>query len=155
MRNLTFAVIALATMAFAPAGAQTSRGTAADSAAILRLDSIWAHNYAVHDTATAARLMADDFYMISGNGNVKNKAAEMNDIRPAAGLRMDYFRTEQPVVRVHGCTAVVSGTAAWQFEMNGRTSLYRRRYSAVYVKGGPLGWQLVELQILNVPQPGQ
>ena len=152
---MTFAALALVTMAFAPAGAQRSGGKTADSAAVLKLDSIWAHNYAVHDTATAARLMADDFYMTSGNGNIKNKAAEMRDIRPAAGLRMDYFRTEQPVVRIHGCTAVVSGTAAWQFEMNGRTSLYRRRYSAVYVKGGPLGWQLAELQIFNDPQPGK
>src|SRR5215212_5968983 len=103
MRSLSFAALALATLALAPAGAQTTSGTSADSAAILRLDSIWARNYAVHDTATAARLMADDFYMTSANGSVKNKAAEMRDIRPAAGLRMDYFRTEHPSVRVHGC----------------------------------------------------
>ena len=153
MPKLRFATIVLTALALAPAVAQTTRGTSADSAAILRLDSIWAHNYAVHDTATAASLMADDFYMTSANGNVKNKAAEMKDIRPAAGLRMDYFRTEQPIVRVHGCTAVVSGTAAWQFEMNGKTATYRRRYSAVYVKGGPLGWQLAELQMFSVPQP--
>ena len=151
MRNPWSFMVIVAAMAFAAAGAQTTRGTSADSAAILALDSIWAHNYAVHDTATAARLMADDFYMTSP-GHVKNKSAEMKDIRPAAGLRMDYFRTEEPIVRVHGCTAVVSGTAAWQFEMNGKISQYRRRYSSVYVKGGPLGWQLAELQIFS-PQP--
>jgi len=151
MRNLTFAAAAVASIAFAPAQAQTIRGAPDDSAAVLAIDSIWAHNYAVHDTATAARLMADDFYMTSP-GHVKNKSAEMKDIRPVPGLRMDYFRTEEPIVRVHGCTAVVSGTAAWQFEMNGKVEQYRRRYSAVYVKGGPLGWQLAELQIFS-PQP--
>jgi ketosteroid isomerase-like protein len=124
-----------------------------DMRAVLALDSLWARNYATHDTLSAARLMADDFYMTSVSGVVKDKAAEMNDIRPHAGLRMNYFRTEQPTVRVYGTTAVVSGLASWSYEMNGRIAGNRRRYTAIYLKGGALGWRLTELHMALVPRP--
>jgi ketosteroid isomerase-like protein len=119
----------------------------ADTAALVTLDSIWARNYARNDTVTADKLMAPDFFMTSGNGRVKTKAEEMGDIRPSPGLRMLYFRTEGVHVHVYGEAAVVSGFASWSFEQNGRTPTTRRRYTAVYTRGGPLGWMLRELHI--------
>jgi hypothetical protein len=122
-----------------------------DVRAVLALDSLWARNYATHDTVTASRLMSDEFFMTSANGAVKRKAAEMNDIRPSPGLRMEYFRTEGVNAHVYGSAAVVSGFAVWAFEMNGRASAARRKYTAVYLRGGPLGWQLVELHMAAAP----
>ncbi len=114
-------------------------------------DSLWAHNYAIHDTASALQLMADDFFMTTSQGRTKNRADEIGDIRPAAGLTMRYFRTEGVRLREYGESGVVTGVASWSFDMNGRESSVRRRYTAVYRKGGPFGWQLVALHMGAAP----
>ena len=126
---------------------QSGPAARADTTALLAIDSIWARNYAVNDTATADKLMAPDFFMTSGNGRTKMKAQEMGDIRPSPGLRMLYFRTDEVHIHVYGEVGVVSGFASWSFEQNGRTPTTRRRYTAVYTRGGPLGWVLRELHI--------
>jgi len=114
---------------------------------LLRVDSAWARSYATNDTATAIQLFSDEFFMTATNGAIKNKAGELADVRPTPGLKMNYFRTEQVRTRTHGTTGVVTGIADWEFEMNGNTSKLRRRYTAVYVRGGPLGWQMVTLHM--------
>jgi hypothetical protein len=150
MRLILFVLLAVALPRAVRAQSPSSAPTG-DVRAVLALDSLWARNYALHDTISAARLMADQFFMTSTNGAVKNRTAEMNDIRPQPGLRMDYFRTEGVNAHVYGSAAVVSGFAAWAFEMNGRSSSTRRKYTAVYLRGGPLGWQLVELHMAAAP----
>jgi ketosteroid isomerase-like protein len=109
------------------------------------LDSVWARNYATHDTATALKLMADDFRMTAVTGPRKDRAAEMRDIRPTPGLRMNYFRTSGVTVTLNRLTATVTGLAEWAFDMNGRTATMSRAYTAVYRRGGPFGWELMEL----------
>jgi hypothetical protein len=152
MRPILSAVLAIATAM--SASAQEPGGLpSSDVRTVLSLDSLWARTYATHDTVGASRLMSDQFFMTSANGAVKNKAAEMNDIRPSPGLRMEYFRTEDVKVHVYGSAAVVSGFAVWAFDMNGRSSSARRKYTAVYLRGGPLGWQLVELHMAAAPGP--
>ena len=144
-------VVVLLTIAIAPLlrpaslHGQPARG--AHEAALLALDSVWARNYATHDTTKAKALMADDLFVTSVNGSTKDRETELRDIRPAGGLTMEYFRTEQVRVRVYGSAGVVTGVAAWAFQMNGRASSFRRRYTATYVQGGPLGWQLVALHM--------
>jgi len=130
-------------------------GRTAPAVATLTLtqaDSIWARNYAMHDTASALRLMPDDFFMTTSNGRVKDRASELGDIRAQSGLTMRYFRTEDVRAREYGTAGVVTGTASWAFEMSGRPSSVRRRYTAVYRRGGPLGWQLVTLHMGPAPQ---
>lgn len=119
---------------------------------LARVDSLWARNYAVHDTTAALRLMADDFFMTTSNGRVKDRVAELADIRPQTGLAMQYFRTDDVRTREYGTAGVVTGTASWAFEMNGRASNVRRRYTAVYRRGGHFGWELVALHMGAAPQ---
>jgi hypothetical protein len=118
-----------------------------DSVALLAIDSLWARNYVTNDTATAIQLMADDFFGTATNGAVKDRNAELADVRPIPGMKLKYFTTSQVRARTHGTTGVVTGVAEWSFEQNGNTSTIRRRYTAVYAKGGPLGWQLVALHM--------
>ncbi|HUP88107.1 MAG TPA: nuclear transport factor 2 family protein [Longimicrobiales bacterium] len=113
-------------------------------------DSLWAKNYAINDTVTAGKLMADNFVMGSSNGRYKTKAQEMGDIRPTPGLVGAYFRTRDVTVYDYTTTAVVRGIAEWAFTFNGRFSEAVRNYTAVYNRGGPLGWQLVAL-FMGVP----
>lgn len=116
-----------------------------------RLDSAWARSYAVHDTATAIALFDDRIVITSGSGTLKDKNGELGDIRPAAGLQMHFFRTSNVEVRVSGSAGAVAGLAEWSFTFNGRTNTIRRRYTATYAQGGPLGWRMIALHIGPAP----
>ena len=122
-----------------------AQSPAADSVA--RLDSAWAKSYAVHDTAMAQALFASDLVVVGGSGSLKNREGELRDVRPQAGLRMHYFRTLEVTVRCYIGACAVVGVAEWEFEFNGRVDATRRRYSATWVRGGSLGWQMVSLHI--------
>ena len=149
MRHLLAAF--LLTAAATELTAQSSRPTQ-ETREILALDSAWARTYARHDTTLAKQLMADDFFMTSTAGTTKDKNGEMGDIRAQPGLQMHFFRTEDVRAQVYAGAAVVTGLAAWEFEMNGRTSSVKRRYTAVYARGGPLGWRLVTLHMGRAPE---
>jgi len=118
-----------------------------------QLDSAWARSYATNDTALAAKLFDDSLVVTSGTGRLKDKKGEMEDVRPYPGLRMHYFRARDVVVRSYGSAAVVTGLAEWSFAMSERVSNVSRRYTAVYARGGPLGWRMVALHIGPAPQP--
>lgn len=118
---------------------------------IRRLDSAWARTYAVHDTALAMSLLSDRLVMTSANGRTKDKAMEIADVRPAPGLVMKYFRTTDVRVEMRPDTVTVNGIAEWAFTSNGRESSIRRRYTAGYVRGGRLGWQIARLHMGQSP----
>ena len=118
-----------------------------------RLDAEWARSYAEHDTATAMKLFDDRIVITSGSGTLKDKSGELGDIRPTAGLQMHFFRTRDVEVRLDGSAAAVAGLAEWSFTWNGRTNSIRRRYTATYARGGPLGWRIIALHIGPAPEP--
>jgi ketosteroid isomerase-like protein len=135
----------------APAGLTggTRNSAAVDTARAL--DSAWARSYATHDTVLAATLFSDRLMVTSADGRMKDKAAELADIRPAAGLHMHHFPTSDVRTEPFPGTAVVTGVADWAFRYNGQENALRRRYTAVYVRGGVLGWQLVALHLGRAP----
>ena len=128
----------------APAMAMAQQN-AADSVGFL--DSGWAYAYKTHDTTFAKRLFAPDLVVTSAAGTLKNREQELDDIRPTPGLVMEYFRTDSVRVRVYGTAAVVTGIAEWRFEYRGQPTTNRRRYTAVYTRGGPLRWRMVALHM--------
>jgi len=141
--------LALLTLLLAPAALLAQRPD--DRAAVRALDSLWARMYATHDTAAAMRLYADDLLFTGGNGSRKTKQQELADVRPAAGLVMDYFRTTPDSIVVRGDTATVTGRAEWRFTMNGNAREVRRSYTHTYVRGGELGWRIVAVNMGSVP----
>ena len=141
--------VAIVATLFAPSRAAHGQGSATDS--VRALNGGWAQAYATHDTTFANALFSHDFVATSSGGTVKNKAGEMADVRPAPNLRMHFFRTSGVEIRPHGAATVVTGLAEWEFTFNGRVTPLRRRYTAVYVRGGPLGWQMVALHIGPAP----
>jgi ketosteroid isomerase-like protein len=146
MKLALAALVLAAALAPSPARAQAS---AADS--VRALDAAWARSYATHDTTLAANLFADDIVVATSSGNLKTKVDEIGDVGPTEGLRMRYFRTVAVDVRVHPGAVVVTGVAEWEFTYDGRTSSVRRRYTSTWVRGGPLGWQMVALQLGTAP----
>lgn len=146
-RRLYSSIICGALVCAAPNAAR-----AQDAArAIQALDSAWARTYATHDTSLALQLFADDLVVTSVSGSLKDRNAELADIRRQAGLQMEYFRTSGTSVRVYENTAVVTGLAEWKYTLNGQVSNPRRRYTSVFVKGGPLGWRMVALHMGRAP----
>ena len=139
------AIVSLVLLGFASAAAaQTVRDT------LLKLDSAWARSYATSDTALASKLFDDSLIVTSGNGRLKDKKGEMADVGPAQpGFQIHYFRTSD--VRVQPRAGVVTGLAEWSWTSNGNTNLTRRRYTAVYARGGPMGWRMVALHIGPAP----
>ena len=115
------------------------------------LDSAWARAYATHDTATALQLFAENIVITSVSGAQKDRAGELADVRRAPGIQMEYFRTSDVKVRVHDAAAVVTGLAEWKYTQNSQVSNPKRRYTALYVKGGPLGWRMVALHMGRAP----
>ena len=118
-----------------------------DVAKIKELDAGWARSYATHDTAYAMQLFAEQMVFASANGAVKDRQGEIADIRPAAGLVMDYFRTRDVAVQQYGSLAVATGIAEWSFTMNGKKRSIARTYTAAYARGGPLGWRIVAIRM--------
>jgi ketosteroid isomerase-like protein len=141
------------TVALVLMGAMATTGDAQPAVAdsIRRLDSAWARTYAVHDTALALSLLSDRIVITSANGRMKDKATEIGDVRPAPGLEMKYFRTTDVRIDVYPGTGIVTGVAEWAFTSNGRESSLRRRYTAVYVRGARLGWQMAALHMGQSP----
>jgi hypothetical protein len=111
---------------------------------VRRLDSLWANAYATHDTVFARQVFADDFVMTAGNGTMKDREAELGDIRPAAGIVVTYFRSADVTVRVLGTAAVVTGRLEWVL---GSRPEIRRRYTATWSRGGVHGWRMVALHV--------
>jgi hypothetical protein len=132
--RVSFPVLALAALALVPAPG------VAQVDSVRAVDSAWARMYATHDTVLAGVLMGDRFVMTSGDGRIKDRAAELADIRPTEGLTMQHFRTSDVRIEVYPGTAVVTGVADWAFSYRGQENTARRRYTATYVRGGPLGW---------------
>jgi len=131
-------------------------GSAANGQAVVdsvrALDSTWANSYATHDTVFARAILAEDIVITATNGSLKSREDEIGDVRPSPGFTVDYFRSKDPKVRVFGGqTAVVAGLLEWSLINNGRTNVVRRRYTATYVRGGPLGWKMVALHIGRAP----
>lgn len=133
------------------AASHASAQSVADS--VRALDSAWARSYATHDTAFAQALFAAELTATSGGGIVKTRDVELADVRPTPGLTMHFFRTKDVDVRVYPGAAVVIGLAEWEFAMGGETRGLRRRYTAVYVRGGSLGWHMVALHLGPAPAP--
>ena len=143
---MTKLIPALFILAFAqPSLAQTPADT------LRQLDSAWARSYATNDTVLAGKLFDDSLIVTSGNGRLKGKKGEMADVGPSPGFQIHYFRTSDVVARPYGNAGVVIGLAEWSWTFNGRTNLTRRRYTAVYARGGLLRWRMVSLHMGPAP----
>lgn len=124
----------------------------ADEGALRALDARWANAYATHDTALAIQLMSDDFVMTSTNGGMKDRSMELRDVAGGSGSTLDYFRSTDVGVRLHGAAAVVTGRLEWSNTNAGNTTRVARRYTATWARGGPLGWRLVALHVGRAPE---
>jgi hypothetical protein len=111
------------------------------------LDSAWARAYLRHDVKMAERLFDDSLFVTSGPGRIKDKPGEIGDVRETPGMTLNHFRTRDVIVRAYKEAGVVMGLLDWSFTLNERVTRNYRRYTAVWIRGGPMKWKMVALHI--------
>ena len=154
-RLLLIAFLAGATACLANGRTQnrTADKPGKDEAAVLAADRAWADAIARGDVKTLGELFADEYVIVSPNGELKDKRQEINNLAPAPDVVTYYFRTEDAEARVYDGAAVVRGRAVWKVNFKGREIDNNRRYTSTYVKRGGR-WLLVAQQISgNIPPP--
>ena len=128
---------------------------ATDLETLRRLDAGWANMYAEQDSVYALQLLSDDFIITTYEGGVNGKpfvevvqdrASALKAVRPLHFISVYYFRTRDTQIRLHGDAAVITGVVE---EINPIRRV-TGRYTATYVRGGPLGWRLVAVHMVPI-----
>ena len=146
-------IIAAMFIAFACAATARSQDTKSEAEQeVTALNRAWADAIVRGDMEALDRLFASDMTVTSGNGTVRNKAQEMDDLRPSADIKTYFFNTEDVRVRVFGNSAVVTGYAKWRINLKGRDVDNERRYTLVFIKQDGR-WQIVAQQLSRIPPP--
>lgn len=118
-----------------------SAGQGEDLAALEALDIRYQAAVKANDAAGMAAILADDFVLISGRGQVSDKAALLKEARDA---RIVYERQDasERSVRVWGDTGVITALLWLKGKNDGVPFEYRLWYSDTYVRTAQ-GWRYV------------
>lgn len=138
---LLFLGIGLA-LALIPAAAIRggTRSSEDDRKAVAALDAEYQAAVRENDAATMARILADDFVLVTGSGKTYTKADMLEDAR-----RGDIYQQNDEAsqtVRVWGDTAVVTAKLWEKFTSNGKRFDHKFWFSDTYVRT-PSGWRYV------------
>ncbi|HEX8368231.1 MAG TPA: penicillin-binding transpeptidase domain-containing protein [Pyrinomonadaceae bacterium] len=122
---------------------------------ILALNREWADAIVRGDIKSLENLFSDDMIVTSGNGTVRGKKEELEDVRPNPDIKTYFFNTDDVRVRVYADAAVLSGRAKWRINYQGKDIDHERRYTSVYAKEKGQ-WRMVALQLTRIaPSPAQ
>ncbi|MGA9773939.1 MAG: nuclear transport factor 2 family protein [Blastocatellia bacterium] len=147
-------IVAFAGVAIAQSQDKKSENANTAEQEVAALNRVWADSIVRGDMEALDRLFANDMTVTSGNGTVRNKAQEMDDLRPSADIKTYFFNTEDVRVRIFGNAAVVTGHAKWRINLKGRDADNERRYTLVFIKQDGR-WQIVAQHLSRIapPQP--
>ena len=132
--------IALFFLAMATFAAQASESE--DIAAVAALDTQYQAAVKANDAAAMAKILADDFILVIGNGAVSTKADLLKEAEDRIRTYTHQEDSEQ-TVRVWGDTAVVTAKLWLQGTRKGGTPFdYQLWFSDTYVRTAS-GWRYV------------
>jgi len=140
-RFLTALVLGFATSAGA---APLPVPQSADSAELLRLESVWNNAHLRGDTVALSNLWAEDLVVTVPEMPVMTKADLLQFWRSGRSIITKY-ETSELRVRVYGDAAVVTGRLRRERNFNGRLLPDDWRFTKVYVRRGNR-WQVVAYQ---------
>jgi ketosteroid isomerase-like protein len=137
MRSALQVLFAIATFV-APLGAIA--GVAEDTASVAALDTQYQAAVKANDADTMARILADDFVLVTGKGQAYNKADLLKAARDKSE-RYEHQEDTQQTVRVWGDTAVVTALLWIKGDHKaGGAFDYKLWFSDTYVRT-PAGWR--------------
>ncbi|HZR04266.1 MAG TPA: nuclear transport factor 2 family protein [Candidatus Udaeobacter sp.] len=126
------------------AAVNQARSSVDDEKAVATLDTEYQEAVKKNDAATMARILADDFVLVTGLGKTYTKANLLDEARSG---RVVYERQEDSnqKVRVWGDTAVVTALLWAKGTNSGEAFDYKLWFSDTYVRT-PNGWRYVFAQ---------
>jgi ketosteroid isomerase-like protein len=124
--------------------------SAADEKAVAALDTQYQAAVKINDADTMDRILADDFVVVLGTGQIYTKSDLLNMARTK---RVQYEHQEESAqtVRVWGDTAVVTAKLWLQGVDQGKLFEWHVWFSDTYVRT-PSGWRYVHGQA-SIPLP--
>jgi uncharacterized protein (TIGR02246 family) len=125
-------------------------GPTDDAATVAALDEEYQQAVKRNDAETMARILADDFVLVTGRGTVFDKNDLVGEARRGAAV-YEQQDVETRQVRVWGDTAVVTALLWIKGTREGRPIDYRLWYSDTYVRTAD-GWRYV-LGQASLPLP--
>jgi ketosteroid isomerase-like protein len=111
---------------------------------IVELDRAYQEAVKNNDAKTMARILADDFVLVTGKGKVFSKEDLLKEAREGKTIYERQEDSEQ-IVRVWGDTAVITALLWVKGTSAGKSFEYRLWFSDVY-KRTPNGWRYVFAQ---------
>ena len=128
----------LGVLLFLPNSAVAASG---DEAAVAALDTQYQKAVLENDADTMAKILADNFVLVSGRGTSYTKADLLKEAR-AKSATYEHNEDTQQKVRVYGDTAIVTALL-WESGSEGKTKFDSHLwFSDVYVRT-PSGWRYV------------
>ena len=104
----------------------------------------WFNALLAGDAEALDTFLADDLTLHTPFGTAQTKAGEVEAIR-SGQVRYTSITDEEPVIRLHGQTGIVTGRADIEFQAGGQDGLARVYYTAVYGWTAP-HWQMLAWQ---------
>lgn len=124
--------------------------TASDRKAVSALDSQYQVAVKVGDTTTMARILADDFVVVTGSGHVYTKA-DLLGMASTKRVIYEHQDESEQTVRIWGDTAVVTAKLWGKGLDQGKPFDWHVWFSDTYVRT-PSGWRYVHGQA-SLPLP--
>lgn len=100
------------------------------------------------DTATTARLLADDFIEITATGKIRTRAQILAEFE-SGEMKFDSRKVDEIKVRVYGNTAVVNARVARKGRYKGQEFNDEAWYTRVYIKRDGQ-WRAVVHQVTRI-----
>ena len=145
-------IISVITISISSFAQTTDRSTTNKAArAITEMERMYRDAVMRQDIVAIGRILADDFIATSSHGEIRDKAKEIDDIRPAPDFKVEAFNLDDINVRLFGNSAVVTGRSTLQVAFKGQSNTSVFRYTRVYVRRNGL-WQAVAQQLTRMPE---
>ena len=95
-----------------------------------------------------SELLHNEFWIMSGDGQMRDKTGELNDL-VAAGFKVHEFRLDEPRYRAVGDTGIATGVLRWRMTFNGRESTAERRTTMTWIRDGKT-WRMLAQHVSRV-----
>jgi ketosteroid isomerase-like protein len=128
----------------------SSASTNQDRKTVARLDTEYQAAVKTNDADSMARILADDFVLVTASGKTYTKADMLEDARK--GDVYEHNEEDTQSVRVWGDTAVVTARLWERYKSEGITHDHKFWFSDTYVRT-PAGWKDVFGQSSAPPCP--
>lgn len=112
-----------------------------DSEAVRALEMKWTESYKQRNIEILSSLLADDFVITVEDGSVYSKAGYISHTADS-GTKVQVAELSDLKVRLHGNTAIVTGTYHEKGESNGKRYDYHDRLTDCWLKTGGK-WQVI------------